>query len=442
MKQCTFSISLLGTNSTGAPPAPFNGIVSESIKIGMTTAYAVIFIIALFGNSFGLFVVLKKSSRSTSVTNLFIANMAAADLLLTVTIMPFQVGYFYRGLTWFGGMLGTITCKALFYLIPVSIAATVLTMMLISFDRFYAIFYPLREKIFRKPKILSGTIWILSFVLMLPYAMMFQLKFHPILKEIECVQVWPWEDPNDPSHTKTYRVLKIFHIIVFVILYALPLSITIVIYFLICRKLWLRKIPGNVTDSNRAAAEKSKRKVVRLLVVIVVIFALCWFPNYVNHYFWFVRPDLYAKGFLPPEVEFFNIWIGHANSAINPCVYILLNAKFRKELLVMFSSCCPCLHDYTDKLSRFLSSNNDCNDNSFTTGGTMWKMMSFGRVTAYALPCSPTGNERGRTNLSLSWMSVRENGPKEEKDTAIPRLAPLTREQKHPQYSDALHIHP
>ena len=140
MKQCTSSISFLATNSTGAPPAPFNGIVPESIKIGMTTAYAVIFIIALLGNSLGLLVVLKKSSRSTSVTNLFIANMAAADLLLTITLMPFQVGYFYRGFTWIGGMLGTITCKALFYLIPVSIATTVLTMMLISFDRFYAIF--------------------------------------------------------------------------------------------------------------------------------------------------------------------------------------------------------------------------------------------------------------------------------------------------------------
>ena len=65
----------------------------ENIKIGMTTAYAVIFVIALLGNGLGLLVVLKKSSRSTSVTNLFIANMAAADLLLTVTLMLYQVAY-------------------------------------------------------------------------------------------------------------------------------------------------------------------------------------------------------------------------------------------------------------------------------------------------------------------------------------------------------------
>ena len=201
-----FLISFLATSSTGAPPAPF--IITENIKIGMSTAYAVIFIIALLGNTLGLFVVLKKSSRSTSVTNLFIANMAVADLLLTVTLMPFHVGFYFRGVAWIGGTLGKITCKALFYLIPVSIAATVLAMVLISFDRFYAVFYPLKAKIFRKPKILSATIWSLSFVLMLPYPMMYQVQFNSSQNIYECVQVWPWEDPNDPTFKKTYRVLR------------------------------------------------------------------------------------------------------------------------------------------------------------------------------------------------------------------------------------------
>jgi hypothetical protein len=271
--------------------------------------------------------------------------MAVADLLLTVTLMPFQVAFFYRFTNWIGGTLGNITCKALFYVIPVSIAATVLTMMFISFDRFYAVFYPLREKIFRKPKILSATVWILSFALMLPYPMLYQVQFFPALNVHRCLQVWPWEDPNDPTFKETHRVLKIFHSTVFVMLYALPLSITIIIYFLVCRKLWLRIIPGNATDSNRAAAEKSKRKVVRMLVVIVVVFALCWFPMYVNHYFWFVRPDQVHK--LPLEVEFFFTWLGHANSAINPCLYILMSEKFRRGLASTLAGCCPCARRFS-----------------------------------------------------------------------------------------------
>ena len=297
-------------------------------RIRLTLAYSVIFFIALLGNTLGLFVVLKKSSRSHRVTALFIANVAVADLLLTVTIMPFQVAFLYRFNYWIGGILGNITCKALFYVIPVSIAATVLTMMLISIDRFYAVFYPLKEKIFRKPKILSGTIWILSFVLMLPYPMLHQVKFNSSQNRYQCLQVWPWEDPNDTTHSETFLVLEIFHSIAFVILYALPLLITIVIYFLICRKMWRRIIPGNATERNRAAAEKSKRKVVRLLVIIVVVFALCWFPTYVNHYFCCVRPDQAHK--LPFEVTSFFYWLGHANSAINPCLYILMCDKFRR----------------------------------------------------------------------------------------------------------------
>ena len=395
---CVFFFFFAATTA-GAPPQG----TSHEFKIGITCAYAVIFTIAFLGNSFGLYVVLKKSS-STSVTNLFIANMAVADLMLTCTIMPVQVNFIHGDLSWIPGILGNVTCKLVFYFIPVSIAATVFTMMFISFDRFYAIFYPLREKIFRRPKILSATIWILSLVLMVPYPMLYQIEYNPQLNKHFCLQVWPWQDKNDVTNAETYRVLKIFHITIFVVLYAWPLSITIVIYFLICRKLWLRKIPGNVTTTNRAAAEKSKRKVVRLLVIIVLVFAICWFPNYIDHYIWFVRPDLVNS--IPQEAQLMFLWLAHANSAINPSLYILLNSKFRKELFITMT-CCPC---YRVRLARFLSaSSQNEEENSFTTGGTMWKMMSFGRVTAYTLPRSPSEKrERGHSNLSLSWMSIKE----------------------------------
>ena len=387
-------------NVTAAPPQPLG--IPTDVKIGITTAYAVIFLVALFGNSFGLIVVLKKSS-SANVTNVFIANMAVADLLLTSTVMPFSVAYMFRGSLWIGGTLGNITCKAVFYTIPVSIAATVFTMMFISFDRFYAIFFPLKEKFFRKPKILSATIWILSFLLMIPYVFLFQARFYPSENVHYCVQVWPWADQNDLTFEETFRVLKSFHICVFVIMYALPLFITIFVYFLICRKLWLRKIPGNITDSNRAAAEKSKRKVVRLLVVICVVFALCWFPVYVNHYFWYVRPDQAHR--LPVEVQFVFSWLAHANSALNPCLYILLNEKFRKELFAILT-CCPCLRRYRRRSSTTsMSIKNDSNGNSTT----VWRLMSFGRSSAYTLPRSRNDKENGHTNLSLSWMSIKDD---------------------------------
>ena len=337
---CSFYRCFSVTNVPHVPNSPdsqtINMLPSDYFVTGMTAAYALIFVVALFGNSFGLLVAVKSSA--TNVTNLFIANMAVADLLLTVTAMPFSVGFFYRELRWFSGTLGTVTCKALFYVIPVSIAATVLTMLVISIDRFYAVFYPLKDKLFRQPRVFSTIVWILSVALMIPYVLIFQVQFDPVLNAHVCLQAWPWGGPNDK--TETYRVLKIFHICVFVILYVIPLSIMAVVYFLICRKLWHRIIPGHVTHNNRVAAEISKRKVVRQLVILVVVFALCWFPTYVNHYFWFVQPEHYHK--LRAEVYYVFTWLAHANSAINPCLYVILSGSFRRELASVLS-CCPCL---------------------------------------------------------------------------------------------------
>ena len=208
---------------------------------------------------------------------------------------------------------------------------------------FTAIFLPLKENIFRKPKFLSAITWILSFGLMTPFVLMYQARFYPTYNAYLCEQVWPWADQNDPTFKETYRVLRSFHILVFVTIYGLPLSVTTVIYFLICQKLWRHKISGNVTNSNRTAAAKSKRKVVRLLVITCVVFALCWFPTYVNHFFLYVQRDHAHK--LPDEVQFVFNWFAHANSALNPCLYILLSNKFRKDFFATMG-CCPRLHRY------------------------------------------------------------------------------------------------
>lgn len=227
--------------------------------------------------------------------------------------------------------MGTITCKALFYVMPVSIAATVLTMLIISIDRFYAVFYPLRGKLFRKPRFLSAIIWILSLVLMIPYAFYSEVDFDIGQNVYVCLQFSSRADPY---------VVKIFQICLFVVLYALPLFTMAVLYVLICRKLWLRKIPGNISSTNRAVMEMSKRRVVRLVAILVVVFALCWFPTYVNHYFWFVRPEHYHK--VRIEIYFVFAWLAHANSAINPCLYVILSGSFRRELASALA-CCPCL---------------------------------------------------------------------------------------------------
>ena len=83
--------------------------------------------------------------------------------------------------------MGTITCTAMHYAIRVSIAATVLTMTLISFDRFFVVLYPLRGTFFRKPKIVSAIICALSFILMIPTLLFCKVTVLPSENAYVCI---------------------------------------------------------------------------------------------------------------------------------------------------------------------------------------------------------------------------------------------------------------
>ena len=74
----------------------------------------------------------------------------------------------------------------------------------------------------------------------------------------------------------------------------------------------------------------------RLLLAIVILFAVCWLPVHLLHFLIFFYQDIYLA--LPQSVPLFLFWVSHANSALNPCVVILLNGSFRKTLMALIRS--------------------------------------------------------------------------------------------------------
>ena len=150
------------------------GFTTET-KAGFTFAYITIFVTSLLGNSVGLQVVVSAKTSSKRITYLLIKNLAVADLILTLTVMPYSVllMYFDR---WFGGLMGTITCKLFCYAILVSIAASVITLTIISIDRFFAIYYPLKLTLFHKHKTITMIIWSASLLAGSPYLLLYQVE--------------------------------------------------------------------------------------------------------------------------------------------------------------------------------------------------------------------------------------------------------------------------
>ncbi|XP_006756454.2 PREDICTED: galanin receptor type 2, partial [Myotis davidii] len=126
-----------------------------------------IFLVGTVGNSLVLAVLLR-SGRAVSTTNLFILNLGVADLSFIVCCVPFQATIY----TLDGWVFGSLLCKAVHFLIFLTMHASSFTLAAVSLDRYLAIHYPLRSRELRTPRNALGAIgliWGLSLLFSGPY---------------------------------------------------------------------------------------------------------------------------------------------------------------------------------------------------------------------------------------------------------------------------------
>lgn len=137
--------------------------VSSDTPVGYTKAqravsaalYSITIPVALTGNLLLIFIVTRRPKTRTLTGFLFV-NMAAADLLVTLVDMPSAMAVPYTSIQWPPGIMGDITCKAVYFGFFVAITASILSLTLMSVDRFLGVVYPLRRfPRFRNARLLS-----------------------------------------------------------------------------------------------------------------------------------------------------------------------------------------------------------------------------------------------------------------------------------------------
>lgn len=83
---------------------------------------------------------------------------------------------------------------------------------------------------------------------------------------------------------------------------------------------------------------RAKKKSIKLLIAVVIVFALCWMPLNLYHLLTDFHPD--AKTFNYSNVTFFIChWIAISSTCFNPFVYCWFNEHFRKEVKSRFRWC-------------------------------------------------------------------------------------------------------
>ncbi|XP_049794464.1 RYamide receptor-like [Schistocerca nitens] len=69
-----------------------------------------------------------------------------------------------------------------------------------------------------------------------------------------------------------------YRMVLFLVQYLTPLCIISYVYARMALRLWGSKAPGNAQDTRDATLMKNKKRVIKMLVIVVTLFAVCWLP--------------------------------------------------------------------------------------------------------------------------------------------------------------------
>uniref|UniRef100_G3U0D9 G-protein coupled receptors family 1 profile domain-containing protein n=1 Tax=Loxodonta africana TaxID=9785 RepID=G3U0D9_LOXAF len=265
--------------------------------------FAALMLLSLAGNSLIIYVICRHKQMQT-VTNFYIANLAATDVTLLLCCVPFTA-LLYPLPAW---VLGDFMCKFVNYTQQVvSVQATCATLTAMSLDRWYVTVFPLPALHCRTPGLalaVSLSVWVGSAAV-----------WAPVLPapRTSCSEAFP-----------SRALERAFALCNLLALYLLPLLATCACYAAILRHL------GRAAGRPGEARCRGRAKVSRLVAAMVRAFAACWGPMQL---FLVLQPLGLAGAWHPRSYTAYvlKIWahcMSYSNWALNPLLYAFLGSHF------------------------------------------------------------------------------------------------------------------
>ncbi|XP_047456104.1 cholecystokinin receptor isoform X2 [Mugil cephalus] len=348
--------------------------------------YSLIFFLSVFGNLL-IIVVLTVNKRMRTVTNTFLLSLAFSDLMMAIFCMPFNlIPSILKDF-----IFGAAMCKIVSYLMGISVSISTFSLVAIAIERYSAICNPLKSRVWQTRshayRVIAAT-WVLAFTIMIPYPIVSHLESFQRQDRTTahmCRHKWPLETAE-----------QTWYVLLLLVLFVIPGVVMIVAYGLISRELYrgiqfemghkkdsadakngltstvssgsddgdgcyvnVVQRPHSMEMSTMAASGRAmkaerprsntseakleaKKRVIRMLVVIVVMFFLCWMPLYCANT-WRAFDNISANYTLSGVPIAFIHLLCYTSACVNPLIYCFMNTRFRKALFVTFSCCAaPC----------------------------------------------------------------------------------------------------
>ncbi|KAM6395670.1 substance-P receptor [Rhynochetos jubatus] len=286
-------------------------------------AYALIVVVSVVGNVVVMWIILAHK-RMRTVTNYFLVNLAFAEASMAAfnTVVNFTYAIHNE---WYYGLL---YCKFHNFFPIASVFASIYSMTAIALDRYMAIIHPLQPRLSATAtKVVIGIIWLLAFLLAFPQG------YYSVMEELPgrlvCLVEWPEHSTN--VYGKTY------HFCMTILIYFLPLLVIGCAYTVVGITLWASEIPGDSSDRYHEQVS-AKRKVVKMMIIVVCTFALCWLPYHIYFTLQYFNHEWYLQKFIQ-QVYLAIMWLAMSSTMYNPIIYCCLNDRFRVGFKHAFRWC-------------------------------------------------------------------------------------------------------
>uniref|UniRef100_A0A4W3IDN1 Gastrin/cholecystokinin type B receptor n=1 Tax=Callorhinchus milii TaxID=7868 RepID=A0A4W3IDN1_CALMI len=378
------SAAELSTSNLTAPPTLCSGVckmmfvfVSDLDQTVRIFLYCLLFMLSVLGNVL-IITVLLRNKRLRTVTNTFLLSLAVSDLMLCLFCIPFTL--ISNLLEDF--IFGSAVCKAVPYFMGISVSVSTFSLVAISLERYSAICKPLKSRVWQTKshafKVITAT-WLFSFTVMLPYPIYGNLVPFTRINDNNstgnmCRLLWP----NDITQQSWY----IFQLL---LLSLIPGIVMMTAYGLISCELYngiqfemsqrkqssttnsvsiskyedgdgcyrqnlkrnrtielqrlsnTRTVKINRIRSNSSTANlMAKKRVIRMLIVIVVMFFICWTPILCANA-WRAFDKVSAGRILSGTAISFIHLLSYTSACVNPIIYCFMNKRFRMAFLATFT---------------------------------------------------------------------------------------------------------
>ncbi|XP_078273725.1 somatostatin receptor type 5-like [Rhinoraja longicauda] len=290
--------------------------MSSVNTIVLSVVYFIVCVIGLSGNTLVIYVIVRHAKMKT-VTNIYILNLAVADELFMLGL-PFIATQ--NALSYWP--FGSIMCRLVLTIDGINQFTSIFCLTVMSVDRYLAVVHPIRSTKWRRPqiaKIVNASVWGLSIIVVLPIIIYSNLQTTINTCNID------WPEPK-----AAWSVA--FIIYTAVLGFFGPLLIICLCYLMIIIK--VKSSSVRVGSTKRRRCEK---RATRMVVIIVAVFVICWFPFYVlniiNIIFTLPEEPVYVG------LYFSLVVLSYANSCANPVLYGFLSDNFKKSFQKVLCSC-------------------------------------------------------------------------------------------------------